>query len=88
MRSSEQIVEAMDYAVFRDDVKHIILDNLQARRSALYCSGFRLSVMLTPTRIILAVLPSTDCSLSPFHYFSLLFTSLLPVPLSSCCQRR
>ena len=27
--SSDQILEAMDYAVYRDDVKHIILDNLQ-----------------------------------------------------------
>ena len=29
---SDLILEAMDYAVYRDDVKHIILDNLQVRK--------------------------------------------------------
>ena len=32
---SELILEAMDYAVYKDDVKHIILDNLQVRKKAL-----------------------------------------------------
>lgn len=26
---NQQIVDAMDFAVYRDDIQHIILDNLQ-----------------------------------------------------------